>query len=68
MWDMVLGLLMIYIIVGLVWTLFFTGILVYKATKDRLWDVTTATVIVACFFISLIGWPWSVKNNLSYFI
>ncbi len=57
-----------YLIVGLTWSIIFTGILAFKITGGEKWDCLAVVAIVSCFFINWIGWPWGIKHNLPYLI
>jgi hypothetical protein len=54
--------------------LFFTGITVIKAVKwhrreqESLFSFLTIFSLAALFFVSWIGWPWSVYYNLPQMI
>ncbi len=67
--------MLVYSLIGLVWSLFFTGMFVIKAIRLKLkgeiekmrYPWASATIsIISIFVIHLVLWPLAFKNNIRY--
>ena len=60
-----------YLAFGFIWPLFFTGTLLKKALRGKLFqdapfNSEIIIILIVCFIVSWIAWPWSLKNNINY--
>lgn len=60
-----------WLLVGAAWSAFFIGILAVKAWKGSGHsppDLFAIIVLIICFIVSAVGWPWSIYYNVPQMI